>query len=60
MLLFSFYFPSAAIMMRCLQAVSLLIPDLRRHFEWRLDRQQHVLLTQFDIVIMVIMCCVLI
>ena len=40
--------------MRCLQAISVLIPDLRKHFELRLEKQQHVLLMQFDVVTMVI------
>ena len=37
-----------ALVLRCLQAIQLLIPDMRRHFQWRLPQKQHVLLTHFD------------
>ena len=37
-----------ALVLRCLQAVQLLIPDIRRHFQWRLPQKQHILLTHFD------------
>ncbi len=43
----------AAIMLRCLQAIALLVPDLKMYFQNRLSKQQHVLLCQFDTVTMV-------
>lgn len=37
-----------AMVSRCLQAIMLLIPNLKRHFQQRLASKQHILLTQFD------------
>ena len=39
---------SLALVSRCLQAMLLLIPAIRRHFQLRLATKQHILLTQFD------------
>ncbi len=40
-----------ALSTRCLEAVMLIIPYVKKHFEVRLPPQKHVLLTQFDLVI---------
>ena len=41
-------FLTAGLVYRCLQAVILLIPDLREYFRSFLSKQHNVLLTQFD------------
>lgn len=45
-----------ALVLRCLQAVQLLIPDIQRHFQWRLPPKQHVLLIHFEQVSEVCAC----
>ena len=38
-------------MTRCLQAIILLVPDMKAHFHKRLSAKQRVLLDQFDTVL---------
>ena len=40
----------SALVTRCLQAIILLVPDMKDHFHKRLSVKQRVLLDQFDVV----------
>ena len=45
-----FFFFHPALVTRCLQAIILLVPDMKIHFHKRLSSKQRVLLDQFDVV----------
>ena len=47
---------TTALVLRCLQAVQLLVADIRRHFQCRLPHKQHILLSHFDHVTEVCVC----